>query len=76
VEKGVEKIVSAHLAVRAELAVAFGISDHGISTAWLPSVGVSIPLGRYRKSPSPQPPAPSPYLISLILMFRDDTAFP
>jgi hypothetical protein len=45
----VEKVVASHLAIRAELAVAFGVTDYGIATAFLPSVGVSIPIGRYRR---------------------------
>ena len=45
---GFEKIVTSHLAVRAELAVAFGVNDDGLAAAWLPAVSVSIPLGRYR----------------------------
>lgn len=46
---GVERILTSHLALRAELGVAFGVSDYGIAVAWLPTVGVSIPIGRYRK---------------------------
>lgn len=46
---GVEKILASHVAVRAEVSVGFGVNDYGIAAAFLPSVSVSIPFGRYRK---------------------------
>jgi hypothetical protein len=44
---GVQKRLGSHLAVRADLAVGFGINDYGIGYAIMPSVGFSIPVGRY-----------------------------
>ena len=48
---GVQKRLGAHLAVRADLAVGFGINDDGIGYAIMPSVGFSIPIGRYVPGP-------------------------
>ena len=45
---GFEKILAPHLAVRGELTAGFGINDYGIAVSLLPSVSVSIPIGRYR----------------------------
>lgn len=47
---GVERDLSSHLALRAELGLGFGVSHYGIAVACLPSVGVTIPIGRYRKN--------------------------
>jgi hypothetical protein len=44
---GVQKRLGAHLAVRADLAIGFGINDYGIGYAIMPTVGFSIPIGRY-----------------------------
>jgi hypothetical protein len=44
---GFEKVLSSHLAVRAELTTAFGVNDYGVGVALLPAVSVSIPFGRY-----------------------------
>jgi hypothetical protein len=44
---GVQKVLGAHLAIRADLNVGFGAGDYGISAVLLPTVGVSIPIGRY-----------------------------
>jgi hypothetical protein len=44
---GVQKTLGEHLAVRADITAAFGISDYGIETMILPTIGVSIPIGRY-----------------------------
>jgi len=44
---GLEKVLAPHLAVRAELTTAFGISDNGVAAAFVPGVSVSIPIGRY-----------------------------
>ena len=47
---GVQKVLGAHLAIRADLNVGFGAGDYGISAVLLPTVGVSIPIGRYATS--------------------------
>ena len=47
---GVQKTLGARLAVRADLNVGFGVSDYGVSAVLMPTVGVSIPIGRYRSS--------------------------
>jgi len=47
---GVQKVLGAHLAVRADLNVHFGVGDYGVSAVLLPTIGVSIPIGRYPSS--------------------------
>jgi hypothetical protein len=44
---GVQKVLGAHLAIRADLNVGFGAGDYGVSAVLLPTIGVSIPIGRY-----------------------------
>lgn len=44
---GFEKVVAAHLAIRAELTVAFAINDYGVTAALLPAFSVSLPMGHY-----------------------------
>jgi hypothetical protein len=44
---GVQRTLGSHLAVRADLNAGFGVGDYGISAVFLPTVGVSIPIGRY-----------------------------
>jgi hypothetical protein len=50
VSLGFEKILASHLAMRAELTVAFGVNDYGLAAAVLPAVSLSIPIGRYGRA--------------------------
>jgi hypothetical protein len=43
---GIQQRLGDHLALRADLGVGFAISDYGIGYALMPSVGLSIPVGR------------------------------
>jgi hypothetical protein len=47
---GVQQRLGKRVALRADLAAGFGISDYGVGCSLLPSVSVSIPLGPYPAS--------------------------
>jgi hypothetical protein len=44
---GVQKRLGSHLALRADISMGFGISDYGIGCVLMPSIGLSMPIGRY-----------------------------
>jgi hypothetical protein len=48
---GCDAVRAAHLAVRVELTAAFGINDYGVAVAFVPAVSVSVPIGRYSRTP-------------------------